>query len=54
MRLRRYLDRKKITNAEAAAVPRYLLEWLRAHNRPLYIELKQLEDTSPATNGKTA
>ncbi len=53
MKLRRYLNLKKITYPEAADIPRYALNKLRAHRRPLQMLKENPRDDNAATRGIT-
>lgn len=54
MKIRRYLDRKGITASDSDIALKFGLDRLRAKDRPLTVPMKQLSNTNPASNGKTA
>ena len=54
LKLRRYLNLKKVTDPEAVNIPRYVTNKLRAHRRPLESMPVSPRNDDPSTRGVTS
>jgi hypothetical protein len=53
MKIRQYLDRKKILTREGTDTPRYVLTRLKAHERPTTSKPEPVNTDTPETRGLT-